>query len=212
MDDMKGLKALSYSSARELFAERFHMSEDLLRNLNGEKQIYDEGMEIRVANVKRTGERPLGARIEVDKSRQLVTVFGKDSEVIAVYPATVGSEEKPSPSGTLKVTAVRKNPSYRYNPAFEFKGVRSKEPFVITPGPNNPVGTVWIALSKKSYGIHGTAYPGRVSKSESNGCIRLTNWDAEHLATLVRGSSRPPGRGREDLADTSTSLYINCDG
>jgi lipoprotein-anchoring transpeptidase ErfK/SrfK len=86
-----------------------------------------------------------------------------------VYPATVGSDEKPSPSGTLKVTAVRKNPSYRYNPGFEFKGVRSKEPFVITPGPNNPVGTVWIALSKKSYGIHGTAYPGRVSKSESNG-------------------------------------------
>lgn len=126
MDDMKGLKALSYSSARELLAERFHMSEDLLRNLNGEKQIYDEGMEIRVANVKRTGERPLGARIEVDKSRQLVTVFGKDSEVIAVYPATVGSDEKPSPSGTLKVTAVRKNPSYRYNPAFECRSAANR--------------------------------------------------------------------------------------
>jgi len=185
MDEMKGLSALSYASVDELLAERFHMSQALLRSLNQGRDTYQEGREINVANVKRTTERVAGAKVEVDTLRQLVTVLGRDSKIIAVYPATVGSDEKPSPSGTLKVTAVRKNPSYRYDPSFEFKGVRSNEPFVISPGPNNPVGTVWIALSEKSYGIHGTPNPSRVSKSESNGCVRLTNWDAEHLATIV---------------------------
>jgi lipoprotein-anchoring transpeptidase ErfK/SrfK len=185
MEEMKDLSALSYTSVDELLAERFHMSQHLLRSFNQGRDAYQEGREIKVANVKRTRERVAGVKVEVDKLRRLVTVFGKDSKIIAAYPATVGSDEKPSPSGILKVTAVRKNPSYRYDPAFEFKGVRSKEPFFIKPGPNNPVGTVWIALSEKSYGIHGTPNPGRVSKSESNGCVRLTNWDAEHLATIV---------------------------
>jgi hypothetical protein len=77
--------------------------------------------------------------VEVDKRRQLVTVFDKDAKIIAVYPATVGSDEKPSPSGVLKVAAIRKNPTYRYDPAFRFKGVRSKVPFIIAAGPNNPL-------------------------------------------------------------------------
>jgi lipoprotein-anchoring transpeptidase ErfK/SrfK len=185
MEDMKGLKALPYTSAAEALAERFHMSEEVLRALNAGTQDYDIGTEINVASVNRDDKKLDGARVEVDKRRQLVTVFDKDSKIIAVYPATVGSDEKPSPSGVLKVTAIRKNPTYRYDPAFRFKGVRSKEPFIIAAGPNNPVGTVWIALSEKSYGIHGTPHPGRVSKSESNGCVRMTNWDAEHLAKLI---------------------------
>jgi len=105
--------------------------------------------------------------------------------LLAVYPVTVGSTEKPAPDGQLKVTSVAKNPTYRYNPDYAFKGVKAREPFTIKPGPNNPVGLVWIGLSKKGYGIHGTPDPAKVSKSESNGCIRLTNWDALQLASAA---------------------------
>jgi hypothetical protein len=109
----------------------------------------------------------------------------KSNALIGFYPATVGSEEKPSPTGTLKVTEIDRNPTYRYNPAYHFKGVHSRKPFTIRPGPNNPVGTMWINLSGEGYGIHGTPFPEKVSKSESHGCVRLTNWDAERVAERV---------------------------
>jgi lipoprotein-anchoring transpeptidase ErfK/SrfK len=83
------------------------------------------------------------------------------------------------------VTSISHNPTYGYNPDYRFKGVRSKKPFEISPGPNNPVGTVWINLSAEGYGIHGTPSPGKVSKAESHGCVRLTNWDAERVADRV---------------------------
>ena len=102
-----------------------------------------------------------------------------------ILPATIGSDEKPSPSGNLKVTEVSRNPTYRYNPDYHFKGVRSHKPFTIKPGPNNPVGTVWINLSAEGYGIHGTPSPGKVSRAGSHGCVRLTNWDAERVAASV---------------------------
>jgi lipoprotein-anchoring transpeptidase ErfK/SrfK len=104
---------------------------------------------------------------------------------MAVYPATIGSAEKPAPSGSLKITAVFQNPTYRYNPEYAFREVKAKKPFTIKPGPNNPVGSVWINLSAKGYGIHGTPEPSKVSKSESHGCVRLTNWDAKYLAAMV---------------------------
>src|SRR5205807_10023004 len=109
----------------------------------------------------------------------------KDGHLLAFYPASIGSKEKPAPSGTYKVTSVARNPTYTYNPAYQFKGVKSKKPFTIKPGPNNPVGTVWINLSLKGYGIHGTPEPGKIGKTESHGCIRLTNWDAEALASMI---------------------------
>jgi hypothetical protein len=96
------------------------------------------------------------AKVEIDKSRKMLTVFGEDGQVIAVYPASIGSAEKPAPSGRLKVTSVAHNPTYKYNPNYKFKGVKSTTSFTIKPGPNNPVGSVWINLSAKGYGIHGT--------------------------------------------------------
>lgn len=98
----------------------------------------------------------------------------------------MGSEEKPTPSGTLKVVSVDPDPIYHYNPKYHFKGVTSKKPFEIKPGPNNPVGIMWIDLSGDGYGIHGTPEPSRISKSESHGCVRLTNWDAVRLSKLVK--------------------------
>jgi lipoprotein-anchoring transpeptidase ErfK/SrfK len=97
----------------------------------------------------------------------------------------------------MKVTGVAKNPTYRYNPDYAFKGVKTQEPFTIKPGPNNPVGVVWIGLSGEGYGIHGTPEPSKVSKTESHGCIRLTNWDALTVAALV-GKGTPVDFTGED--------------
>ncbi|HYI92618.1 MAG TPA: L,D-transpeptidase [Bryobacteraceae bacterium] len=185
LDDMKGLKTLAYGSARERIAERFHMSEALLSKLNPGQKFERAGDEITVAQVADKSERTKAARLEVDKTAQTLKAFDKDKKLIAFYPITAGSAEKPAPSGELKVRNVARNPTYRYNPDYEFKGVRSKESFTIGPGPNNPVGLVWIALPGEGYGIHGTPEPSKISKTDSHGCIRLTNWDALHLANLV---------------------------
>jgi lipoprotein-anchoring transpeptidase ErfK/SrfK len=186
MDEMKDLEHLGYRTPLEALAEKFHMSESLMKALNPDKK-FDKGETIVVANVRadRASASAKAARIEVDKSRKLLTVLGKDGQRIAVYPATIGSTEKPAPNGTLKVTSVAHNPTYTYNPEYRFKGVKSQEPFTIKPGPNNPVGSVWIGLNAEGYGIHGTPEPGKVSKTASNGCIRLTNWDAKELAAMV---------------------------
>ncbi|MGY3442132.1 MULTISPECIES: L,D-transpeptidase [unclassified Bradyrhizobium] len=185
MEDMKSLPALNYTSPREALAEKFHMSEGLLQALNPGQKFDKPGDSIMVANVLDTGKPPAIARVEVDKTRQTLSTFDAAGKLLAFYPATVGSTEKPTPSGTLKVTAVEKNPTYHYNPKYRFKGVKSNKPFTIKPGPNNPVGSVWINLSGEGYGIHGTGNPDKVSKAESHGCVRLTNWDAARVAAGV---------------------------
>jgi len=185
MEDMKDIPKLAYTSPREGLAEKFHASEDLLAALNPGQRFDHAGDTIAVVDTA-TDQNPEKAdRVEVDKSRQTVKLFDKSNTLIGFYPATVGSEEKPSPSGTLKVTEIDQNPIYHYNPAYHFKGVHSRKPFIIRPGPNNPVGIVWINLSGDGYGIHGTPSPGKVSKSGSHGCVRLTNWDAERVAERV---------------------------
>jgi lipoprotein-anchoring transpeptidase ErfK/SrfK len=186
MEDMKSLKALSYTSPREAIAEKFHMSEGLLVALNPAKKFDRAGEAIFVANVPNKPAKLTIGRIEVDKSRQTVKTFDPSGALIAFFPATVGSEEKPTPSGGFKVVSADPNPTYRYNPEYKFKGVKSKRPFTIRPGPNNPVGLYWIGLSAEGYGIHGTPNPSKVSKAESHGCVRLTNWDAGLLGSNVK--------------------------
>jgi lipoprotein-anchoring transpeptidase ErfK/SrfK len=189
MDDMKNLEALSYTSPREALAEKFHMSEALLAALNPGKKFDRAGETILVTNVLNRPARKLAvARIEVDKSRQTVKAFDASDTLIAFFPATVGSSEKPSPSGSFKVNSSDAHPNYRYNPNYQFKGVKSTKPFNIKPGPNNPVGSYWIGFGQASegYGIHGTPDPSKVSKAESHGCVRLTNWDATLLGSNVK--------------------------
>jgi lipoprotein-anchoring transpeptidase ErfK/SrfK len=185
MEDMQDLPALGYRSAREKIAEKFHMSEALLAALNPGQSFKRAGDTIKVANVRTAPPAGKAERLEVDKSAQTLKVFDGDGRPIAFFPITAGSAEKPAPSGRVKVTAVNKNPTYRYNPDYAFKGVRARRPFTIKPGPNNPVGVVWIGLQGEGYGIHGTPDPSKVSKTESHGCIRMTNWDALTLAGLV---------------------------
>ena len=186
MEDMKGLKSLDYTSPREAIAEKFHMSEALLEALNAGKKFDQTGQTISIVNLMKTEAKPAVARVEVDKTAQTVKALGNAGELIAFFPASVGSDEKPTPSGVLKVTSIDARPNYRYNPDYKFKGVKSREAFTIKPGPNNPAGTHWIGLSAEGYGIHGTPNPSKVSKSESHGCVRLTNWDVDRLAKLLK--------------------------
>src|SRR5690606_7940014 len=162
----------------------------LLKALNPGKRLDAAGTTILVANLKSRSDEERAAekigRIEVVKSARILRVLAEDGAIVAVYPASIGSEEKPAPSGTHTVRAVAKNPTYTYNPDYAFKGVKAKEKFVVKPGPNNPVGSTWIDLSVESFGIHGTPEPAKVGKAYSQGCVRLTNWSVEELAKMVR--------------------------
>jgi lipoprotein-anchoring transpeptidase ErfK/SrfK len=185
LEDMTSFRSLGYVSVREALAERFHMSPELLSSLNPDATFSVAGEEIVVANVLGETRSPKAARLEVDKDRQTVKVYSSRDELIASFPASVGSEEKPTPSGTLKVRSVNSDPSFHYNPKYQFKEIESRKPFELAPGPNSPLGTTWIALSKPSYGIHGTAEPSMIGKAASHGCVRLTNWDAQRLSAMV---------------------------
>jgi len=184
--DKASLKQLSYTSAQELLAEKFHMSEKLLQQLNPDVSFDQAGTAIVVANVQREDLPRRISRVVVDATRQRLLAYDKDDTIVAIYPATVGSDERPSPIGEFKVSGIAENPTYHYDPSLKFRGVDVQEPLDLPPGPNNPVGLVWIALSAKGYGIHGTPEPEAVSKRASHGCIRLTNWDALELAHHVK--------------------------
>ncbi len=203
LDDMKSLDALSYTSPLEGLAEKFHMSTDLLRSLNPGKAFDKVGETIVVANVPGRRELSRMARLEVDKENGTLKAFDASGALLAFYPASIGSPDRPTPSGTLKVTSAHENPTYRYNPDYKFKNVKSKRPFNIKPGPNNPVGAYWIGLSAQGYGIHGTAEPDRVSKSASHGCVRLTNWDARVIGENVKRGT--PVVFLEPPTDTSST-------
>jgi lipoprotein-anchoring transpeptidase ErfK/SrfK len=186
MEDMAKLKSVGYRNPGERLAAKFHMDERLLKALNPGKTFSHAGETILVPNVKRDEEQGRAGKVEVDKRSRVVRAVGPSGELLAIYPASIGSQGKPAPIGSFQVRRVVENPTYHYSPEFKFKGVKSNRPFTIPPGPNNPVGSVWIDLTADSYGIHGTPDPSRVSKAYSHGCIRLTNWDAEELAKLVK--------------------------
>ncbi|PZN49764.1 MAG: hypothetical protein DIU65_13850, partial [Proteobacteria bacterium] len=119
-------------------------------------------------------------------SQKQVFAYDEAGKLVAAYPATIGSSDTPSPSGTHAVSRIAFDPNYTYNPKVNFKQGDNDKILTIPPGPNGPVGTVWIALDKPTYGIHGTPEPSKIGKTHSHGCVRLTNWDAAELAKLVK--------------------------
>jgi lipoprotein-anchoring transpeptidase ErfK/SrfK len=123
--------------------------------------------------------------IRVSRSRGAVEAVAGNGVVLARYPATTGSAHDPLPLGNWKVNGVGWNPGYNYNPDLFWDAEASEKKVRLKPGPNNPVGVVWIDLSKPHYGIHGTPVPSAIGKTTSHGCIRLTNWDATELAQMV---------------------------
>jgi lipoprotein-anchoring transpeptidase ErfK/SrfK len=179
------LERLGFTSVTEALAERFHMDENYLKALNPGVNFNRPGTVIKVANFGRLVSTPV-AHIVADKGKKEVFAYDAAGKLVASYPATIGSSDTPSPSGTHAVSRIAFNPNYTYNPKINFKQGENDKVLTIPPGPNGPVGSIWIALDKPTYGIHGTPEPSKIGKTESHGCVRLTNWDANELAKLVK--------------------------
>jgi lipoprotein-anchoring transpeptidase ErfK/SrfK len=179
------LPALGFSSPAEALGERFHASPALLARLNPGKDLGRAGEQIMVPNV--SGGAPLSkaGKIVVSKNRRVLMLVDSAGKELAQYPASTGSDHDPLPIGTWKVEGISRNPTYHYNPKLFWDAAPGDKKVTIKAGPNNPVGVAWIDLSKPHYGIHGTPVPASIGKTESHGCIRLTNWSAAEVAQLV---------------------------
>ena len=178
------MKGLYYTRVTEMLGEKFHMDEDFLKKLNPKATFKKAGEKLIVANIRNEVPEDIHLIVAHKGAKQLY-LFNSRNQMIASFPATIGSSSTPSPTGTYKVTGVAKNPWYSYSPSNFVQG-NNKKPLSLPPGPNGPVGNIWIGLSKKSFGIHGTPNPSMISKSYSHGCIRLTNWDANDLGRKVK--------------------------
>jgi lipoprotein-anchoring transpeptidase ErfK/SrfK len=179
------LSALGYTSASEALGEKFHASPAVLKKLNPGKDMTVEGTEIVAPNVADAAPLPKGAKVVVTKATSTVALVDADGKTLAQFPASMGSVHDPLPLGNWKVKGVARNPVFHYNPKLFWDADATQVAAKIPAGPNSPVGVVWIDLSKKNYGIHGTPEPSVIGKTQSHGCIRLTNWDAAALAQAV---------------------------
>ena len=200
------LPALGYANLLEALGERFHASPALLKRMNpGAK--FAAGEEIQVPNIAAavqpvgpprgrqsdaapTAENPAATTVTVKKSTSDLTVVDGAGKVLMYAPVTTGSEHDPLPIGEWKVTGVQRDPKFHYNPKLFWDAEPGHSKAVVPAGPNNPVGVVWVDISKPHYGLHGTPEPATVGKTASHGCVRLTNWDAAKLASLVRPGTK----------------------
>jgi lipoprotein-anchoring transpeptidase ErfK/SrfK len=202
------LPALGYRDLMEALSERFHTTPETLKALNTPNMKVGAGTTLRVPNIADIDTRTLGEdtrgwnhtleilavspvqpkaeKIVVDKSDGVLRVFDAQDKLIAQFPATMGSRHDPLPIGTWKIQGVSRNPDFHYNPKLFWDVSDAKQPVLLKPGPNGPVGIVWIDISKPHYGIHGTNEPQTIGRAESHGCVRLTNWDAARLAEMVK--------------------------
>jgi lipoprotein-anchoring transpeptidase ErfK/SrfK len=207
------LKSLGYRTPLEMLAERFHATPALLQRLNpGARFAAGEG--ITVPNVEpmqlpadppKEEKKPTPAEkkadakaaqaeaaakpdvtVTVTKSTSALTVTDGSGKIVMYAPVTTGSEQDPLPLGDWKVNGVSINPPFRYNPDLFWDADPAHTKALIPPGPNNPVGLVWVDITKEHYGLHGTPEPSQIGRTESHGCVRLTNWDALRLAALVK--------------------------
>ena len=179
------LPRLNYESPLQLLAEKFHASPRLLVELNPGKRFNKAGEKLIVPNVL-TPEPGPAASVVVDGASRSVTAFDSSGKLLAFYPATVGSMHDPLPLGNWTIEEVSWYPKFKYNPQLFWDAENKNPRATLPPGPKNPVGVVWIGLSKKHYGIHGTPNPSLIGVTQSHGCVRLTNWDAAELGKIVR--------------------------
>jgi lipoprotein-anchoring transpeptidase ErfK/SrfK len=201
------LKRLDYRNALEALAEKFHLSPALLKRINPQATFALAGERVMVPNVEATavpvtsttpndGNKAVatsgaeapdpGVVIYVTAANSSATVEDPNGKVLFHAPVTSGSEHDPLPIGKWRVTGVEQMPAFNYNPELFWDADPKHAKARIPAGPNNPVGTVWIDLSKEHYGIHGTPEPSKIGHTASHGCVRLTNWDAQRLARWVR--------------------------
>jgi lipoprotein-anchoring transpeptidase ErfK/SrfK len=181
------------------------MTADRLTALNSGVDFRHAGARILVADAAPAPMRKGDvAEVRISKSVALVAAFNAKGQLIAVYPATVGSRDRPSPSGVHKVSSVSQPASYVYDPSRLTWGPRKHVKFTIKPGPKGPVGTVWIALDQPSYGIHGSPRADLIGKTASHGCVRLTNWDVRQLSLAVKKGTKVDFIGVEQAGPPKT--------
>jgi lipoprotein-anchoring transpeptidase ErfK/SrfK len=178
------MQTLGYQDMGEALSERFHMSPKLLAALNQGRNL-QAGQGIVVTDVGRALAMPAkAASLRINKTQQMLYIVGADNKVMGAMPVTIGGQEFPLPEGTLQITAQARNPDFSYDPAL-LRHPKADKKVRLPPGPNSPVGVMWLSLSKEHAGIHGTAEPSQMSRAESSGCVRLTNWDVVRLSTVV---------------------------
>jgi lipoprotein-anchoring transpeptidase ErfK/SrfK len=180
------LDALGFETAVEALGEKYHASPALLEQLNPGKDFGRAGETLVVPSVQPSQPMPVVAKVVVSKSDHTVSLRGEDGKVIAQYPASTGSKHDPLPIGDWKIKGVARHPKFHYNPKLFWDAESTDAKATLAAGPNNPVGVVWIDLSKPHYGIHGTPEPSKIGKTESHGCIRMTNWSALTVSQAVK--------------------------
>ena len=185
MAKMSQQKALGFASPAEALGEKFHISPRLLQQLNAGNTFSRAGDVIMAPNVLSPEPLPAVAKVQVDRSDASVSLLDASNKIIARYPASTGSTHDPLPTGNWIIEGVASNPVFNYNPKLFWDAAPNSKKAQIPAGPNNPVGAVWIDLSKPHYGIHGTPEPSKIGKTESHGCIRLSNWNASEVAAAV---------------------------
>lgn len=178
------LEKLGYLRVTERLAERFHMDEDFLLALNPQAG-FEAGAAVWVAAPGAMMEAEV-TRIEIRKSERRAVAFDAAGRMVTNYPVAIGSAATPSPEGVVEVVAIAMNPTYSYLPETNFVVDGVTEALILPAGPNGPVGSVWIDLSRPTYGLHGTDTPDGLFQAVSRGCVRFTNWDVEELAHMVK--------------------------
>ena len=197
MIEKSKLPGLYYTSVLQELGEKFHSAPALLKRLNPRARFI-AGEQIQVPNVSGAKQEALDSarartgmlKVVVAKKSSSLTVYDRTGEIIFYAPVTSGSGRNPLPIGSWEVTEVRRNPIYNYNPELFWDANPAGAEAQIAAGPNNPVGVVWIGINDPHYGIHGTPEPGLIGVSKSDGCVRLTNWDASRLASMVTTGTR----------------------
>ncbi len=185
------LAAMGYGTPLEKIAETFHTSQSFMQSLNSKIQDWTRlppGATLRVPALH-PRKLPKAERLRVSLSDKVILALDAREQMLAAFPCSIAAHKEKRPVGALEVRVLAPNPDYCFDPAI-FPDVPEaatlKTKLMIPPGPNNPVGMMWIGLSLKGYGIHGTPWPEDIGKTESHGCFRLTNWDALRLAGMLK--------------------------
>ena len=194
MEEKSKLPYLGYTSIYAKMGEKFHINSGLLRGYNSGVP-FKAGQTIVAPNVipmelSHTGKAVAGQAwsdytIVASKNALTLELFDSQNRILFHAPVTIGGKNDPLPLGHWKVEGVDRNPVYHYNPKLFWDAKTSDSECMLPPGPNNPVGVVWININREHVGIHGTPSPGKIGYAVSHGCVRLTNWDALRLAALV---------------------------
>ena len=183
--DKAKMKRIVYQDIREMLGERYNIKPSLIETLNPKADLGTAGTTLVVPYTRPAQQIPKASRIVVDKSDAFLQLLDGDGKVLAHFPASSGSSRFPLPIGEWKLTSVVQDPDYRYNPDILVGQPKDAKPATLPPGPNGPVGILWMGINKEHYGIHGTPEPGQISRSQSSGCVRLTNFAAQAVATAV---------------------------